>query len=193
MERKEIKLNTKDKDGINIIPDKLYNNIYNIMEDRLNEINDNLEIAEKYNPTNIEKYKYYKEAFEMFKKDISDNLHKNRFWQNSMDYGHCDFIMKSNPNIICNRKINIEVFNKYGKWRCAKHVSKIHYEPNCNIRNKNNLCIGTSIRTNEQCELPKKYGDFCIYHYANDIGIANVNQAKQYHDECTTFNNINIE
>lgn len=193
MDRKEVKLNSKDMSGINIMPNKLYDNICNIMENRLNDINDNIEIARKYNPGNMEKYKYYKEAYEIFMKDINENLQCNTFWQNSMDYGHCDYIMKSNKNVICNKKINIEVFNKYGKWRCAKHVSKLHYEPSCNTRNKDNLCISISIRNNESCELPKQYGDYCIYHYANSIGISSLTQAKDYYFECLSLSAIDIE
>jgi len=114
MNRKEIKLNSKDKSGISIEPNKLYNNICAIMESRLNDINDDIEIAEKYNPANIEKYKNYKKAHEIIMKDLNENLHKS-------------------------------------------------------TRNKNNLCIGISIRSNDSCEMPRQYADFCLYHYANSI------------------------
>jgi hypothetical protein len=188
---------SKSNDGFKMIPRSIFNQINNMLLYRKNDININEKIAIENHHQDIIKYKYYNEFFDILQKDIYELFNTSFFWNCNMDSRVCDFKITSGKNegLLCGKRIDIKCTNNNGKYRCFDHISKKDYKPKINTKkNKENLCIcKIGYKKQFNCNVMKKYGDYCIYHYKEKIKIQNTKSAKDYYNEISLLNNINIE
>lgn len=189
---------SKTKNGFRMIPIKIFKQINDILNYRKNNININEKIAIENNHQDILKYKYYNEFLDILQKDLYELFNKKLFWELNMDKRVCDFKIKSGKyqGLYCGKRIDIKSMNKDGYYRCSSHISSKYYKPKINVNksDENNLCIAkTGYKKKFNCNMLKKYGDYCIYHYKEVIKEKDIKSTKYYFDEINLFNNIYVE
>jgi hypothetical protein len=191
--------NSVKNDGFKMIPKTIFNQINNnVLIYRRNEIEIDKKIAEENHHDDIIKYKYYKEFFSIIQKDIYELFNEKLFWKYNMDKRVCDFEIKSGKHIglLCGKRVDIKCNDRNGYYRCSSHVSSKYYKPkiNKNKIDKDNLCIAKiGYKQSFNCNMFKKYGNYCIYHLKENIGIDNSEKAKIYHKEVTSLSNLIVE
>lgn len=188
--------NSKSCDGFRMIPKKIFNQINNILIYRKNDININNQIAIENHHNNIIKYKYYNEMFNFIQNDIYELFNKNLFWNFNMDSRVCEHKFKNGKNkgLYCGKRIDITCTDKYGKYRCCKHISTKIYKPKIKNIDPNKLCIAkTGYKDKFNCKMKKRYSCYCIHHYMEKYRFNNTELAKMFYSEIALFNDIEIE
>lgn len=136
---------------ISITPELVYSKIKDFLNSKYNDIVCDQDMERKKNNLSF---------FNNLKNDLLEMINSNNFWKYSMDIDHCDY--KSKKGSLCNKRIYIKTDTK--EFKCAKHISKLKYEPKKKVNENKKLCISLNNKGNP-CRKQKVYGDFCNYHY----------------------------
>lgn len=135
---------------ISITPELVYSKIKDFLDSKYNDI-----VCDQ----DMERKKIMS-FFNNIKNDLLEMIKSDNFWKFSMNIDHCDY--RNKKGSLCNKRIYIKTDTR--EFKCAKHISKLKYEPKKKVNENKNLCISLNNKGNS-CGKQKVYGDFCNYHY----------------------------
>lgn len=183
------------KNGFRMIPKSIINQINNKFIEIKKQIDIDKKIEIEMN-RDISYFNYYYTMYNIIQKEIYKLFNIQQFWKCNMDYRVCEHKYKEGfyAGLYCGKRVDINCPDKNGMWKCCKHVSTKYYKPKDKNVNPSELCIAkTGYKNKFNCNMLKKYGEYCIHHYKIINNFVNIKDAKKYYDEINLLSNIYIE